>query len=225
MAKIPSIRVPLIRMQSLTQNVKIVYQNIMILHASEPIQHIIGAANLTFGCMSAKNLIETFRHTNQAGPASAKIATWQMTGIKVIDFCGDLSSILNGIQSRPAISILNWITYRLLSPANVERFFGEAALFSGQRMNYTIATASFLLGIPSTLKTIYLCYRWIVANRRKFLTKGTAKEESPKRKEEPIAEKRKLGRFPVKATDIYTTGRVAIKTVSAASAFLPTPRK
>ncbi|CUI17088.1 Conserved hypothetical protein [Candidatus Protochlamydia naegleriophila] len=219
-------RIPSARTLPFVQNIKSFYQTIMILHASNPIQNIIGTVNLTFGCMSAKNLIQTFRHNNQAGPATTKIATWQMTGIKVIDFCGDLSSILNGIQSRPAIFILNWMINRFLSPSNAARFFGEAALLSSERMNYTIATASFLLGIPSTLKTVYSCYCWMAANRRTFLAKKSGKEECQNRKGAVVAERRKKAtKFPVKATDIYTTGRVAMRTVGAASALLPTPRK
>lgn len=221
MAEISSSRMPMF-----TQNVTLFYQSIMALHASSPIQNIIGTVNLTFGCLSAKNLINSFRHDDQTSPSATKITTWQITGIKVIDFCGDLSSVLGGIQSRPAIFVWNWAIHQLLSPANIERLFGETALLSSQRLNYTIATASFLLGVPSTLKTIYTCYQWIAANKKKLPAEKTASEKPQNRKGTILIERKKRqSKFPVRSTDIYTTGRIAMRTVGAASALLLTPRK
>lgn len=146
------------------------YQNFRTFHNSEPVQNILGASYFAGGLYGVCHLAYMqFWRDREMAPLSSPSLTWQEKTCKIIDILGDISFILNGARSRPAVAIWKWAASQILSLQQLERLFGKSTLLSPQRLDSAALIASMLLGIPATLKTTYLCYRWIQKTRAQGL--------------------------------------------------------
>jgi hypothetical protein len=83
---------------------------------------------------------------------------WQQNAWKIADFLGNLSLILGGLNSKLTLSIVRWSIQKVFSPEQLERLL--IVNVSGEKLHQRIGILSFLLGVPTTLKTCYLIYSW-----------------------------------------------------------------
>jgi hypothetical protein len=181
------------------------------LRFSETTQNLFDLVSFAMGFVGLHNILKsTGFEDRDISKMYDNFPGWKQRAFKVADFLGSLSLIFSGARSGPAIAAWKWTVQVILAPEQLERFFGHQGFIPSEKMDRYFAILSFLLGVPSTLKTIYVVYHWIT-------TPHLEPEEAQEEREEG-----KPYRVSVYAQDSYLT----FKTVSeTANKLLRTPHK
>jgi hypothetical protein len=191
------------------------YEVIHYLRFSEATRNLLDLMNFAMGFVGLHNILKSpSLEDRDISKLSDNSSGWKQTAFKTADFLGSLSLIFSSMRSGPAVATWNWTVQFILSPEQLERFFGQQGYLPSEKMDRSLAMIAFLLGFPSTLKTIYTIYLWMTTPR---LAPEIVEEEEREEREE-----RKPYHIAVYAQDSYLT----FKTVSeTANRLLRTPHK
>mgnify|MGYP001297399798 CR=1 FL=1 len=142
------------------------YEAIQSVRFAETTSTFFDLTNFAFGFVGLHNLVNGYCFDDRdISKSYENLPHWQQKAFKIADFLGAFSLIFRAVNSGPAIVIWNWSAKVLLSPMQLERFFGHHGYLPADKMDRTIASAAFLLGLPSTLKTICSIYMWATSPR------------------------------------------------------------
>lgn len=117
--------------------------------------------NFSCGFLGLHNLIKDYSlKGRKISTVYDNFPAWQQSLFEKADFLGNLSFVLSGIRSKPSAMAWKWATQQLFSCATLELCLRNKSLFSIERFDRTLLATSFILGLPSTLKTIYCLHNW-----------------------------------------------------------------
>ena len=118
--------------------------------------------SVAMGFFGAYHLIKThYFEDREVEELYIGLPVWQQRALKIIDVLGNVSLILGALVSCPASALWKWGIQKVCTPEKIECLFGCKGYISGATVYRRTAMLAFLLGIPSTLKTIYLICRWV----------------------------------------------------------------
>lgn len=199
-------------LDKVVQGLRLSYNTIQTIRFSEKTRNLWDLVNFALGFVGFHNLLEDyFLQDHEVAHVYQKYPEWQQTAFKISDFLSNISLVLGGITTRPAIAVWRWSAQVILSPQQLERFFGLNGMIPANKAYRVITILSFLLGVPATLKTIYVIYTWIHYRRAK------AEKEKVENDDYKI-----YTPLPVRKEDVFVT----MKTVSeTAQHFLRSPHK
>jgi hypothetical protein len=201
-------------LDKVAQGLQLSFDTFKTLQLSEKTRTLWDILSFGLGFVGFNNLVENYYFQDrEVKEIYHDYPAWQLTAFKISDCLSNISLVLGGITSRPAISIWNWSAKALLTPEQLERFFGSLGHLPAEKTYRTICLLSFLLGIPATLKTFYLIYTWINYSH--------AKAEREK-VEQQVDELHEYASLPIMKEDVFVT----MKTVSeTAQHLLRSPHK
>lgn len=150
----------------ISEKLTFLYDQFQIIYYNERVQTILGITHLAFGIHATHHLIQTYYFAHRTVP-SPHLTPQQHQAIKMMDTVADISRIANALVNWPLSPIWRWTAQRLLSSAQIERFFGSSSALSPSRIQLAVGLASLILSLPSNLKTAYFCYLWVF-NRRRY---------------------------------------------------------
>ncbi|WP_068468023.1 hypothetical protein [Candidatus Protochlamydia phocaeensis] len=150
----------------LSEKLTFLYTQFQLIYYNERVQTMLGITHLAFGIHAAHHLIQTYYFAYRTIP-SPHLSSQQHQAIKMMDTVADISRIANALVNWPLSPLWRWTAQRLLSSAQIERFFGSSTALSPSRIQLVVGLASLILSLPSNLKTAYFCYLWAF-NRRRY---------------------------------------------------------
>lgn len=173
--------------------------------------------NFAMGFVGAHNLMSDFNDFRyyRAKDFNRPLFCWKENALRIVDFLGNLSMVLYGIKSAPFVSLWNWSAKIVVPPAQLERCFGSQGIMPGNTFYASLSWSAFILGIPSTLKTLYSIY--ILA---KYLKSNWREKGSKALKEHNIQTMQTHLR--IRREDVYLTARAIKQTTQS---FILTPHK
>lgn len=140
------------------------HEAIQSLRFAETTSSFFDLVNFAFGFVGLHNLVKGYCFDDRdISKSYENLPSWQQSAFKTADFLGGFSLIFRALNSGPAIAIWSWSAERLLSPEHLERFFGHQGFLPADKIDRAFATAAFLLGLPSTIKTICSIYMWVTS--------------------------------------------------------------
>jgi hypothetical protein len=141
---------------------EITYEALQAMRSSEAALHLTDAINFAFGFIGIQNLVKThWLKSREIDELTEDLPPWQQRAWKIADFFGNISLILSGLKSPPAIAICQWSFQLILSSLDPLQKNNQLGLIQGEKILKIVGLISFLFGIPSTLKTLYSLYSWI----------------------------------------------------------------
>jgi hypothetical protein len=144
------------------------YKVMKAFNFSEKSQNFWEFFHFSLGFLGFHNLVSDYSlQEKEIDPIFQNYPLWQQKAFKTADLLGNLSLILGAMKSEPAITLWTWSSQAIFSKEQLERFFGAQSRLANHKVYRSIAIASFLFGVPSTLKTFYNIYIWIKAYRNK----------------------------------------------------------
>lgn len=188
------------------------FQTIWALQFSEKARVTIDYVNFALGFVGVYNLMETYYFKDREIKELYKdLPLWQQTAWKTSDFLGNLSFILAGLKSRPALALFRWSIQKIISPEQLTSFLSRHSYLSGEKLCRVVGLVSLLFGIPAALKTSYSIYCWIRHPQAKRL------EEPDEHFYSPLPLKK------VSKTDVALTVRTVRKVSETAHRLMSTP--
>lgn len=141
-----------------SQQCRSIYHFAQEVYYLEPVQKVLHTSYFALGFLGAYNLYNQFCGTQKI---QKKIVSenWKYQSLAVIEVMGNLSYLVNGLTSRPGISLLKHTFKHLVSENQLARLFSHHHIAG-------IQYASFLLGLPATIKSTYTVGSWLC---QKFL--------------------------------------------------------
>jgi hypothetical protein len=196
------------------QGFQLSYETFKALRLSDQTRALWDILSFGMGFVGFHNLLESYYFKDRnVEDIYRDFPQWQQTAFKVSDCLSNISLILGGVTSRPAVSIWSWSAQALLTPEQLAKFFGSQGLIPADQAHRNLTLLAFLLGVPYTLKTIYVIYTWVNYSQVK------TEEEKPEKQEEDLHEYAPL---PLLKEDVFVT----MKTVSeTAQHLLLSPHK
>lgn len=142
------------------------YEAIQSLRFAETTRTFFDLVDFSFGFVGLHNVVKgyCFEHRD-ISKSYENLPDWQQSAFNIADFLGGFSLISKALNSGPARVIWSCSARVLLSPEQLNVFFGINGFVPAAKVTRTIATAAFLLGLPSTLKTICSIYMWATSPR------------------------------------------------------------
>lgn len=141
---------------TMVKGLKHTYESFIAVKQTDPLYSIFQTFDFALGLIAVRNLVETIYY---ADPKYVELyehlPLWQQEAFKVIDIMGRISLILGGLKSKPNVIVWKWVAKNVLTVEYFERFFGNSGLYPPDKIYQMIAVCAFILGIPSTLKTIF----------------------------------------------------------------------
>jgi hypothetical protein len=188
------------------------FEAIWALQFSEKARVTLDYVNFALGFAGVYNLMETYYFKDREIKDLYKdLPLWQQTAWKTSDFLGNLSFILAGLKSRPALAFFQWGIQKIISPEQLASFLGRHSYVSGEKICKTVGIVSLLFGIPAALKTSYSIYCWIRHPQTKRLEEPDEHFYTPL----PINKVRK--------TDVVLTVRTVKKVSATAHRLMAAP--
>lgn len=122
------------------------------------IQTIVGYSQLTFGAIGAYQLATSF---NQKKIKKLSHPTWKEKLSQIFTTLGNISLIIRGLVSAPALRFYEWNAKQLLTTTHFDDYFGEATQIKRNNFLYMLRLGSLILGLPATIKFCFYCYEEI----------------------------------------------------------------
>lgn len=132
------------------------------LHAliySKSMQNVLGFSYFTGGFLGFYQLCQMDFKNRQVKPLNLSLPLWQIKAIWIIDLLGNLSFMLGGLASRPALSIGQW-TFKKLSSLSLQKALQRQTHVIGKIITFMTVMA-FIFGIPASIKFCYSSYYWL----------------------------------------------------------------
>jgi len=153
---------------------KIQEESYKIYELSEKLQQletfkiVYDVASIAYGCFAIYQFTAASRRikTGHVKPLTRKQQIHQM-----ITHLGRVSLILRVFNSHLAHLAWRWIARQIFTPAQLNRLFSSTGCCPAIKVTYYISLSVFILGAPSTIRTGYRCYRWVVSNRKAKIAK------------------------------------------------------
>ncbi len=137
------------------------YKNIHANDFLRAIPNLWEIANFSLGFLGLYKLLQN-KKNHKISKLYQDRPLWLQKALKINDLLGNLSLVLGGLKSGPAIKIWKWNIQKLLSSHQIECFFGSQGYLPGKKIYCLVTMISFSIGLPSTLQTLYTICRKIV---------------------------------------------------------------
>jgi hypothetical protein len=148
--------------QSLPQACKCLYDTVYLWRSKEVVQNVLGVKQIVMGGVGAQSLIRSGSLKKEAFKAHFfKPCPLVQQIKKMTPLLGNISMVGTALTSRPMILVLSWSAKRIITNAALESIFGAHSPLHGKRLCNIIAVASFIIGLPSTVKFMYDCQFWL----------------------------------------------------------------
>lgn len=138
------------------------YEALNYIRYSETTRHLLDLTSFAMGFVGLYNIGIAVHHLEDRDISKVHgVPGWQQKAFKIADLLGSLSLILSSMRSGPAIATWKWAAQVILSPEQLECFFGHQGLIPSEKLDRSLAFIAFLLSLPSTIKTFYNVYHWM----------------------------------------------------------------
>ncbi len=148
-------------LSKVAENIKHLYLTFYTFKQSEPIASLAGLFSFAMGVQAVHNLSRTYYFKDrEIVELYQELPAWKQKAFKTADLLGNVSLLLDSLNSWPLIAVEKWTVQKILTPDQITRFFGPKGLLPAEKIHSSFATTAFILGIPITLKILYAFSNW-----------------------------------------------------------------
>lgn len=132
-----------------------------LLKSSEKSRNIFDLIHFGFGFVGLHNFTQGICFEDRdISRVYDNLPEWQQKAFKIIDLLASLSMICKGLNSGTATVVWNWSARVIFNQSQFERLFGNQGIVPTGKIDRSIAFCAFILGLPSSLRTLYSLYTW-----------------------------------------------------------------
>lgn len=155
-------------LSKVAENIKHLYLTFSAFKQSEPIASLFGLFSFAMGIQAVHNLAKTYYFKDrEVTELYREFPAWKQKAFKIADLLGNLSLLLDSLNSWPLIAVEKWTVQKILTPDQMTRFFGPKGLLPAEKIHSSFAITAFILGIPITLKILYAFSTWTLNQFRR----------------------------------------------------------
>jgi hypothetical protein len=186
----------------LPTKVQIAYQAFFVFYEQKPIQDALSALNCYCGFQATHRLTQTFVFNERTFSIPPALKQWNPRTLQIIYLMADLSYVINGLVNSIALDLSKCLIKHITSEALTEKIIGPQGIFNDTVIK-CLKKGALVLGIPSTLITLYL-----LTTQAKKITKK--KKDSLTKAKDPLINELKYRIRHARVTDktVYTLSKI-----------------